>query len=310
VSQTQARFSRPVFLRDLESTAIALGAPYSIPVTNRVIDTYAASFREGAVLWRATSRPGDSINYRFYERRPTDTIGKAIRAGLLDENSRMAGLARRWSARYPEATELCDFDSERGLSKTWIYLGAERPFADILRVADTPEPVRRTGRRLGRLGLQSVRHVAVNYFDNTLNWYFPVAGPLDQLRCSQLVALANGDPPSRSVFGDMSRFVPSDRFTFSVTLTEHGEVQRVAFYALKLPSGQWPAISGRLMKFFGTAPSRDSEEMNALAWSFGRGGDNYMKAERSYSGRLVELMKQWNSPMTATTGELVGTEKR
>jgi 4-hydroxyphenylpyruvate 3-dimethylallyltransferase len=276
-------------------------------VTGRVIDTYAKSFREGTVLWRATSRPGDTINYRFYERRPIDTIGMAIGAGLLREHNRMAHLASGWRARYPDATELCDFDSARGLSKTWLYLGCERPLVDILNIPGTPEPVRRKGRELRRIGLESARHVAVNYVDNTVNYYSPVAGPIDELRCSELVALANGDSPSRSVLADMSRFIPPDRFTLSVTMTEHGEIDRVGFYALKLPSGPWPAMSGRLVKFFQTAPSRDTEEVNALAWSFGRGGNDYMKAERSYSGRLVELMRHWNSPMTA---DYVGAHAR
>src|SRR5689334_13651231 len=294
-----AKFSRSMFLQDLELTASALGAPYSMSVAGRVIDTYARSFYEGAVLWRATSRPGDALNYRFYERRSTNTIGMAISAGLLDEHNRMAHLAGGWSVRYPEATELCDFDSERGLSKTWLHLGCQRPLAEILSVAGTPEPVRRTGRGLRQLGLESIRHVAVNYLDSTATYYFPAAGPIDERRCSELVALANGASPSRSVLADVSRFIPADRFTVSVTMTEHGEIDRVGFYALKLPSRQWPAMSGRLVKFLQTAPSHDIEEINAVAWSFGRAGDDYMKAERSYSGRLVELMRQSNSPRTA-----------
>lgn len=75
----------------------------------------------------------------------------------------------------------------------------------------------------------------------------------------------------------------------------NGDIQRVGFYALKLRTGQFPAIGQRLVTFFRSAPSREEEEMNAVAWSFGRGGNDYIKAERSYCGRLVALMKTWNS---------------
>ena len=35
---------------------------------------------------------------------------------------------------------------------------------------------------------------------------------------------------------------------------------------------QFPAIGERLATFFRSAPSRDGEEMNAVAWSFGQDG--------------------------------------
>jgi len=64
----------------------------------------------------------------------------------------------------------------------------------------------------------------------------------------------------------MQRFTPSDGYTFSVTMAvSNGEIQRVGFYALKLPAGQFPAIGERLATFFRSAPSRDDEEMNAVA---------------------------------------------
>ncbi|MEV4258560.1 aromatic prenyltransferase [Spirillospora sp. NPDC049652] len=76
-------FSPEQFLIDARTTADAIGAPYSETVTRAVLDAYPDGFRNGAVLWRTTDRPGAPLNYRFYERRRTDTVGAAVRAGLL-----------------------------------------------------------------------------------------------------------------------------------------------------------------------------------------------------------------------------------
>lgn len=35
--------------------------------------------------------------------------------------------------------------------------------------------------------------------------------------------------------------------------------------------------------------------MNAVAWSFGAKGGTYLKAERSYCGDVVSLIKGWNT---------------
>jgi 4-hydroxyphenylpyruvate 3-dimethylallyltransferase len=295
------KFSRKVFLDDLELTASALGAPYDPSVTRAVLNTYARSFREGAVLWRATSRPGDSLEYLLCERRSMDTVGMAVRAGLLASGNKMARIAGAWSARYPESTQICDFDSFHGLSKTWIYPGEMRPVDHIFAEPETPGGVRQIGAQLQDIGLQCVRHLVVSYLHNTVTVYFSVAGPFHRQRCSEVVALANadGDGPSPSIVSDMSRFITRERFTFSVTMTVEGEIERVGFKAPKLPTGQWPAISGRLVKFFQTAPSRDAEETNGVAWSFGADDATYMKAERSYSGRLAELMRQRKCPLSA-----------
>lgn len=97
----------------------------------------------------------------------------------------------------------------------------------------------------------------------------------------------------------MEKFTPPDGYTFSVPMAVgDGEMHRVRFYALKLPAARFPAVGERLATFFQLAPSHDDEEMNAVAWSFGPDAKNYIKAERSYCGRLVALMKTSNSPMT------------
>jgi 4-hydroxyphenylpyruvate 3-dimethylallyltransferase len=298
------QFSTSVFLQDIERTAAAIQAPYSDAATRAAVAAYTSSFHKGAVLWRATSRPGDALNYRFYERQPSDTIGAAIKAGLLDPDSMAVRLASGWSSLYQNSTELCDFDSEVGLCKTWIYLGGMRPLGEILDAPVVPEAARRRHSQLQDLGLAVVRHVAVDHLHGTMNVYFAVRGPITEAKCRQFVSLAHGDQPSLSVFADMNRYMAPRRFTFSVTANiDDGAIERVGFYALRLPEGEFPAIGPRLTEFFAIAPSRDDEEMNAVAWSFGRDGSNYIKAERSYTGRLVQLMREWNSPMTVVSAD-------
>ncbi|SDP97420.1 aromatic prenyltransferase [Lentzea jiangxiensis] len=294
------QFSPEEFLRDTKATAEAIGAAYSEEATRKVLDTYADSLRDGAVLWRATDRPGDALNYRFYERIPTNSVTTAIRAGLLDPKNPMIDLISAWSSLYSgTSTELCDFDAEHGLSKTWIYLGGMRPLEQILGVPGVPRVLRAHESRFRELGLTSVRHVAVDYRSSTASLYFRTSRKITWTELEQLLTLVGGELPTPELFSHMEKFTSPDGFTFSVTAAAGGaEIQQVGVYALRLPVGQFPVVGDRLATFFDSAPSYDDEEMNAPAWSFGPGGKNYVKAERSYCGRLVELMKQWNSPMT------------
>jgi len=228
-------------------------------------------------------------------------VNIAIKAGLLDNDNKMAQLLSSWSSLYPGAsTELCDFDATSGLAKTWVYLGDIRPVEDILGAPGVPETIRKHASAFHDLGLVNVRHVAVDYQHETANLYFRVSTPITQSHCEQVMSLVGGGTVRDSTYKDMARFTPPGGFTFSVTVSpEDGEITRIAFYALKLPTGQFPAISERLTMFFTAAPSLDDEEMNAVAWSFGPNGKTYVKAERSYCGRLVRLMQEWGSPMTA-----------
>jgi 4-hydroxyphenylpyruvate 3-dimethylallyltransferase len=285
----------------LERTAAAIGAPYSETATIAVLDAYAKNFNNGAVLWRTTDRSGDILNYRFYERHPTDTIAVAVKNGLLEPNNSLAKLVTSWSALYDGVPEQsCDFDSDIGLSKTWVYLGDMRPLDDVLNAPGVPESIRRHRSLFHSLDLNFVRHVAVDYRKHTVNLYFRAQGPISYEQAAKFTNLAESEPPNLMLFTEMAKFISPLGYTFSVTLTsDNGIIERVGFYALKLPEGQFPTIGHRLSTFFSTAPSYDSEEMNAVAWSFGKGGKTYIKAERSYSGHLVALMKDWNSTFSS-----------
>jgi 4-hydroxyphenylpyruvate 3-dimethylallyltransferase len=130
-----ATFCPNQFLADIRATTNDLGAPYSEETTRKVLEIYATNFKEGAVLWRYTDRKGDPLNYRFYERRPVDLAGMAEKAGLLSLDSTLTKLVRIWCSLYdgpgtPEQS--CDFDSEAGLVKIWVYLKGIRPLDDVL----------------------------------------------------------------------------------------------------------------------------------------------------------------------------------
>jgi len=293
-----ASFSPSKFLDDISKTTSALGAPYSEATTRKVLETFPHSFNDGAVLWRATDRKGDSLNYRFYERRPIDTVAIAIKAGLLTaDDAIMADLVTTWSLLYNGTPEQsCDFDAETGLVKTWVFLKGLRPLDDILNAPGVPDSLRFHQATFHSLGLNTVRHVAVDYPKSTVNLYFRARGPVSQYQATKFNALAGANPPSAAEFEEMVSHLNPRGFTFSVTLKlSTGTIERVGYYALKLPVGIFPDISDTLKTFFAVAPSYDPEEMNAIAWSFGKGNKKYVKAERSYCGRLVSLMRDWNS---------------
>ncbi|KAG4437220.1 hypothetical protein IFR05_007309 [Cadophora sp. M221] len=290
-------FSPERFLEDTKRTAEAIGAPYSEAATKAVLEAYAQSFKDGAVLWRATNRPGDALNFRFYERRPVDTVSIAVKAGFIEKDNIMGTLITSWSSLYtgdgtPEQS--CDFDAGTGLTKAWVYMGGMRPIDDILNAEHVPESLKKHGPTFHGLGLELVRHVAVDYYSGTVNIYFRAPGPLNVEQASRFVALADCPPLPEAEVMEMRKFLNPTGFTFAVTIKlSTGSISRVGFYALKLPIGSFPEIGSRLATFFSTAPSHDTEEMNAIAWSFGPGGKRYIKAERSYCGRLVPLLRDW-----------------
>ena len=294
-------FSPERFIGDVKRTCAAIDAPFSEATTRAVIEAYSRSFHEGAVSWRATSRRGDALNFRFYERRPIDTVGIAIRAGLLEPDNALAGLVTSWSSLYDGKPEQsCDFDAQKGLAKAWVYMGGFRPVDDILGARGVPQSIRRHGPTFRSLGLESVRHVAVDYHSDTVNLYFSIPGPVTEEHAAELVKLAGCASPSREEFDEMRTFLRPTGYTLGVTMNvSTGVIKRVAFYALKLPLGTFPEAGERLKTFLEQAPSYDREEMNGVAWSYGNGGKKYIKAERSYCGGLVPLMRNWSTPLTA-----------
>ena len=283
-------------------TTTSQDAPFSASRTRACIDAFSSSFDVGAVLWRATSRPGDGLNYRFYERYATEAADIATDNGLLKQTHPLIPLLESWSAKYdlngnvlfPQQS--CDFDADEGLHKIWVYMSGFRDLESVLGAEHVPPSVKQLAPTFHELGLKTVRHVAVDFYSNTVNLYFRVCGPVTESLVSSLTDLVASTPPSADQIHELETHLNLDGFTFGLTiLPTTGEIKRVAFYALGLSETARPSVGDRLTKFFDEAPDYDEEEFRAVAWSYGKGGEQYVKGEKSYCGRLMEVLRGWNT---------------
>jgi 4-hydroxyphenylpyruvate 3-dimethylallyltransferase len=303
LSSVPLSFSRTLFKQDVSRLCTSLKADYNEDVMDKVLSTYDENFRRGAVLWKATNRPKDGIAFRFYERRKVDVVSPAIKHGLLRDHHAMIPVISSWANLYPSAITSCDFDPARGLSKTWIWLGGRRPVDELLKAPHVPKAIGALEGKLKSIGLDTVRHAAVDWRSSTVNIYFWVRGPLGLEKANDLIALSGAGPINEQKLSEIQPFLRREGFTFATTINAHtGDFKRVAIYALQLDNDRLPAVGDRLATFFREAKSYDKRDMNIVAWSFGGGStgvSDYIKGERSYGGNLEEVLGGWGSPMQA-----------
>ncbi|MER6254185.1 aromatic prenyltransferase [Streptomyces sp. NPDC001584] len=282
------------FLEDIRATSAALRAPFDEEVTRTCLAAYADDFRDSAVVWKTTGRPGDDLSYRFYTRTRTDTLATAIDAGLLPRDTPLAPLIEFWSGLYDGAAEQsCDFTARTGLDKTWVWLGGTRPAAEVLDAAPVPDALRRNLPAFAQAGLAHIRFLAVDHRHHSVNIYFRVQGPVTPARCAEIVSLVAVAPPLPEDVAEMRTLMPQD-YGISVTVSlETGRVARVCFYALNVPDDRLPRIPERIATFLTTAPSYDAEGCTVIGWSFGPGDGTYIKAERGCYGDVVSAFERW-----------------
>nr|2XM5_A Chain A, CLOQ [Streptomyces roseochromogenus subsp. oscitans] len=282
------------FRADIRATAAAIGAPIAHRLTDTVLEAFRDNFAQGATLWKTTSQPGDQLSYRFFSRLKMDTVSRAIDAGLLDAAHPTLAVVDAWSSLYGGApVQSGDFDAGRGMAKTWLYFGGLRPAEDILTVPALPASVQARLKDFLALGLAHVRFAAVDWRHHSANVYFRGKGPLDTVQFARIHALSGSTPPAAHVVEEVLAYMPED-YSVAITLDLHsGDIERVCFYALKVPKNALPRIPTRIARFLEVAPSHDVEECNVIGWSFGRSGD-YVKAERSYTGNMAEILAGWN----------------
>lgn len=268
------------------------------------MQAYNRSFREGAVLWRITDQPGIPLIYRFKERRPRDVIATAVTWGLLETSHDLGNLLTSWSKPWGSEQKLifpeqgCDFEALRGLTKAWAFMGGLRPLDDLLSVPHVPECISMHRDMFLDLGLNTVRHVAVDFYTDDVILYFRAAGPLTEDQALSFVALAGYTSLSKSELMEMQKYLSPLGFTFAATITvPSGEIVRVAFYVLGLDEVKFPDIGHRMTSFSSEAMDHDAEDFTAVAWSYGVGGGKSMKAERSCGGQVVELMRGGRSDL-------------
>ncbi|MFI0716543.1 aromatic prenyltransferase [Streptomyces inhibens] len=291
---TNQEFGRERFRADVRATAAAIGAPISHRLTDTVLEAFHDNFAQGATLWKTTSKPGGQLSYRFFSRLQMDTVSRAIDAGLLDAAHPTVPVVDAWSSLYGGApVQSGDFDAGRGLAKTWLYFGGLRPAEDILTVPALPQSVQARLKDFLELGLAHIRFAAVDWRHHSANVYFRGRGPLDAAQFARIHALSGSTPPAANLVDEVLAYMPED-YCVAVTLDlESGVIERVCFYALKVPKNAMPRIPTRIARFLEVAPSYDADECNVIGWSFGRSGD-YVKAERSYTGNMAEILSGWN----------------
>jgi 4-hydroxyphenylpyruvate 3-dimethylallyltransferase len=295
-------FSQSRLLSDLETACKALNTPYSESTTVTILKTFATSFSRGAVLFRTTDQANGPLNYRVYERESIDMVSLSINAGLLSHDSILGKLVQTWSSLYgTESHQLADFDSARGLVKFWVFLGGIQPLGEILSVPGVPECIRHSQTMFESLNLNGVRHTAVDLEKASINLYFRTRPNLSRRDMDEYISLAGANPMPDPLFEEINAHFPKSGGTFAVTLDFNtGHISRVAFYALRLEEYNLPpsAVSGRIKTFFEVCPSYEVDEMKALAWSFGEGTKRYVKAEHSYTGDLVGLIRGWGTSLS------------
>ena len=231
-------------------TLIAQKAPYSETKTLKVLAAYEQNFIEGAVLWLTTDRPGDALNYRFYERRPVEVLDIAIKkADLLEPNNSLATLLKSWSKPWGSSLHVvpeqsCDFDAEKGLTKAWAHMGGLRPLDDILSVDGVPALHRPTQRHLSLSQAQLYpprsRRLALQHRESLL----PYQQHSTDEALSESQATDDGFlgwphfPPPQEVsphgYAKVSSVPTVSPSQLHVDVGT-GDIKRVAFYALGLP---------------------------------------------------------------------------
>lgn len=285
-------FLRSRFLEDVRKTAAAIGAPFSESVTEKALDIYADQFSDGAISLRTTNRQNPGLDYRVMMTRKTDILGLAEKGGLIERGDVLSSLVTSWCSLYGGTPELsCDFEASKGLAKLWIWLGAVRPLDEILMIPELPDSIRRHGPLFHSLGLTIIQHIAVDYKQRSVNFYFDFKGETTPDRAAALTKLAKAEPPDHTLLKQMNEHLTPAGHPFAVTMTLDGVIKRVCFYAVANVTAQEidPAISA----FWSAAPCyNEKADFNALGWSFG--GEPYVKAVRGYCGNILILGAYWS----------------
>ncbi|PQE05966.1 Aromatic prenyltransferase protein [Rutstroemia sp. NJR-2017a BBW] len=303
-SPPPSTFNQSLFLTDLTHLCTTLSIPLSLPSTLHTLHTYTTAFHSSAILWRYTSKPHSPLNYRFYPSVPIDTLTPALTSSppLLSPTHPLLPLLRSWIALYPERPliQSCDFDAATGgLAKTWLFLRGVRDLGDILGGEAVPEALKRCKPLFQTLGLDQIRHLAVDWTGGTVNLYFLVPGPFSLEQISSHFSLLSRGAPSQEIIEELEKLLPKQAYTFAVTLdVETGVVMRVAYYVMGIPDDRMPDLGGWMKGFGGEAKSWDGEGLEGLVWSFGNGeGGDYWKWERRYCGELRGLLRGWGTPL-------------
>src|SRR6185369_6123447 len=279
------------FLRDLNRTAAAVGAPFDEARVRRSLEVFDTEFSRQVVQLKVTSESGGALFYRFFMG-SFDLVETAFRYGLIGwEATRgpLGALQHQLLEAFPQAAPAgLDFNSGVGLAKSWTFLGRRR-WADLLHVAAFPRSMRAASDLLDRLSLDTIFFVACDFQHESVNVYSLLdGGQLDPGWLRRLLVEMAGP---REVSAGPARLLDAlaNGATLGMTFSwNNDEMLRWALYGLNVPylsetaRVALPTLPPRLRTFLAHAPTLSLDPQVNVAWSFGRAGF-YMKLEKSYA---------------------------
>ncbi|MFI1397964.1 aromatic prenyltransferase [Streptomyces sp. NPDC020681] len=281
------------FATDLTRATATVGAPTDAGVAEQAFKAFRPDFTTGTVLWRCTDRSGDPLSFRLFPLEPVNTQARAISAGLLDQRHPLMPLATSWSTLYDANTQHSyAFDSDFGLTKTWIYFGSRRPAAEILSAPSVPRAIARRGAEFHERGLRDISFAAIDWRYNTVVLDFDISGPLTPESLASLVATTGAPAVSARTADTVLAYISRDHCVALAVDPANGYAVDCGFSVMDVPTAKLPRLPARLEAFFADAPTHAKDEFNVVGWSFGKKGP-YMKAERQYHGDIRALLASW-----------------
>lgn len=300
-------FDPEQFIRDIETSAALVDAPFSGPVTRDTVTAFQPQLSRHALQIKTTSKPNRRLYYRFFidDRDTIDVDEIAARARLPPESRdavRLLGAAHALAAVDGRLVG-CDFDAACGLAKVWIFV-AGTPLTAVLDLAGLPASVRAHGPLFARYGLDNVRFLATDFDTGTVNLYFrrPAAG-----LARWVPALLNetGTAAGPDTVAAIERTVPSECCVAMTFAWARPELVRWSMYALDVgpggAAGEPPLVPEVLARFRDRAPTLNRDAQINIAWSFGSGG-LYMKLEKSYARDVRRVLRDQMKCLFSPTG--------
>lgn len=291
-------FDSERFIADLKHITSSIDAPYSETHVEEVLQTFGQNLADGAIALRTTNRPNDALNFWVGEYNRVDTISQAVKAGIVTSENPSVMLLRAWFNKYEQAEPSTDFDTAKGLAKTWIYFMKLQPVEEVLSVEGVPDSFRRHIETFKRLEAKMVYHVAVSYHSGSVNIYLQIPHAFSAERVTSIIEalLPECSVPIASEVEQMMKCMREDMpIVFAVTLSyPTGSIERTCFYAFLVSrqAAKEMGIGTRLERFLEVTPCYDEREVLNFGWSFGRNGDRYLKMDIGYCGGFCDILEK------------------
>jgi hypothetical protein len=276
-------FDAERFLAHGALTAGLLEEPFDAPTSRRVLAAFAPELQGCVLQWKATSRQGDGLYYRFLGGIDgSDHLARARDAGLLAIDGPALQIHREILEAFPNARRAgLDFHAARGLAKAWTYTSPV-PTEAVLALDHVPAAARAAGEFMARHGLAYVGFVASDYLAGTFNLYCRWEdGDRHPAWLERLVAdTGGGELPARRIQDILETQAGLGGIALTFRWDRPG-IQRWCVYSLEVPVLA-PALHPRLAALRDHAPSLNEDPSYHMGWSYGPAGF-YQKLEKNYA---------------------------